>query len=352
VPDYYLINLSGTYTTDINNDGKIDIVYAGVFSYCGNGDGTFEVCSDYTVSKGNLVADFNGDGLVDIIETKVVSFKQIPYTSYSGGGCGTVVSYSYSGRRGSRSRGGRGRIRYTRCYPSYKVTAYRSEPETSKIVIKLQNVDGTFDEISSSVVDGEFIQHTIVDLDGDGLSDVVARLKNQSGISVFRGKVDGGLSDIESIPTAPSVLSFDDFNEDGLADSVYVDLSIPSKPDSDAWAFVHLQLSNSHATTTTTDTATTTIVPDTTTVDTGSTVTNSNFPAIDPDGETLELAGTITELHADHFVVEGITIWFDDSASFKYEQGHILEVEESAQVEADPNIDGSGTAIKIQVGPL
>lgn len=356
--DYYQSQLSGTFTTDINNDDNLDIIYAGAFTFCGNGDGTFDLCPDFAVKKGNLVGDFNGDGLIDIIETKVVSFKQIPYTSYSGGGCGTVVSYSYGGRRGNRSRGGRGRIRFTRCYPSYKVTSYRSEPETSKLIVKLQNEDGTFEEISSPVINGEFTQHDIVDLDGDGLTDVVVRLKNESGVSIFRGLGDGELANKVAMPNAPSVLSFADFNEDGLPDIVYVALSIPSKADSDAWAFVHLQQSSASNTGTESGTGTGTGTGDTTPTTppdaTGGTGEGSgnNFPAIDPNGETLELEGTISELFSDHFVIDGITIWFDNSTAIKYESGYILEVGGSAQVEADPNLDGSGTAIKIQVGPL
>jgi FG-GAP-like repeat/Domain of unknown function (DUF5666) len=357
ISDYYQNKISGTFTTDINNDGNIDIIYPGLSTnYCGNGDGSFFECYDYIVPAGGIVADFNGDGLMDQITTQVVSFKQIPYTVYSGGGCGTVVSYSYSGRRGSRHRGGRGRIRRTRCFPSYKVTRYRSEPETSQVLVRLQNNDGTFEEITSPIIDGEIVQLDVIDMDGDALTDVALRLKNQSGLSVFRGLGGGELSVLEPVADAPSVLNFEDFNEDGLPDIIYVGLSIPSKPDSDAWAFLHLQSSSASNSTAGTGATTGTTTPQTTpTTPTGTnpgSSSNSNFPAIDPNGETLELAGTISELYNDHFVIQNTTIWYDNSATFKYESGFILEVGQSAQVEANPNVDGSGTAIKVQVGPL
>ena len=79
---------------------------------------------------------------------------------------------------------------------------------------------------------------------------------------------------------------------------------------------------------------------------------NSAFPAIDPNGEKIEIAGTINEVYNDHFVIQGTTIWFDSSATFKYEPGFTLQVGATVQLKANPNIDGSGTAIKVQVGPL
>ena len=356
---YSLTKISGTYTTDINNDGNVDIVFAGLTAnYCGNGDGTFVECNDFIVSSKGIVYDFNGDGLMDQIETKITSFKQIPYTSYSGGGCGTVISYSYSGRYGSRHRGGRGRIRQTRCFPSYKVTLYRTEPDTSQILVRLQNSDGSFDEVLSPVFNGEVVQLEVIDIDGDSQTDVAIRLKNQSGIALLRGLGGGELSEIEFVSSAPSVLNFDDFNEDGLADIIYVGLSIPSKPDSDAWAFLHLQTSTtgtasgSSATNPTTNTPAPSTTTSTTTTSTTGSSGGGNFPAIDPNGETLELAGAITAVFSDHFVVQNTTIWFDSSATFKYESGFAFEAGQSAQVEANPNVDGSGTAIKVQIGPL
>lgn len=359
ITDYYQNKISGTYMADINNDGNIDIVYAGLsVNYCGNGDGSFFECYDSLVPSGGIVADFNGDGLMDQITTKIVSFKQIPYSAYSGGGCGTVVSYSYSGRRGSRHRGGRGRIRRTRCFPSYKVTRYRSEPETSQVLIRLQNTDGTFEEMTSPIIDGEIVQLDTIDIDGDSLTDVALRLKNQSGISVFRGLGGGELTALKPVTGAPSVLNFEDFNEDGLPDIIYVGLSIPSKLDSDAWAFLHLQSSSASNSTEGISTGTTSAPPappatqNTSTVTNPGSSSNSNFPALDPNGETIELAGTISELYNDHFILENTAIWYDNSATFKYEPGFVLEVGQSAQVEANPNVDGSGTAIKVQIGPL
>jgi len=350
IPDYYQSRISGTYTTDINNDGNMDIIFAGLYvNYCGNGDGTFTECDEFIVSPDAIVADYNNDGLLDIIEPKVASFKQIAYTTYSGGGCGTVVSYSYSRRGGWK--GGRGRYRRTRCFPSYQVTRYRSEPETAQIVIKLQNDSGSFDEIISPVFDGEVVQIDTLDINGDAQTDIVLRLKNQPGISVLSGLPDNGIATIETIVDAPSVLNFEDLNEDGLSDIVYVGLSDPLRADSDALAFVHLQTSSADntGTSTTPTPGPTTAEPVPTNTDSTS---NSNFPAIDPEGETLELAGIISELTPDHFVIEGTTTWYDDSTTFKYESGFNFEVGQPAQVEANPNLDGSGTAIKIQVGPL
>jgi len=52
--------------------------------------------------------------------------------------------------------------------------------------------------------------------------------------------------------------------------------------------------------------------------------------------------------------VNNITIWYDSSATIKFESGYgsIIDVNDEVQVEAYTNVDGSGTAIKFQIGPL
>ncbi len=350
---------SGAYSADLNNDDFADIVFAGVASFCGDGEGQFEECPQYALSQQAGLVDINDDGLMDIVESEIVSFKQVAYTVRSGGGCGTVVSYSYSGRRGNRFRGGRGRIRYTRCFRGYTYTKYRNEPETSRVVIKIQQNDGAFETIASPIIDGEITAVETLDLNNDQFIDVAAKVKNQAGLTVFWGEGSGNLSNGVLYENVPSILAFEDFDENGYPDIFYVNLSEPTKPDSDAWAFVHLQ-----------KTANAPVAPvidsneekqtdqdEPTPVDNQDPIDQtggdaSNFPAIDPEAETLELEGEISAVYADHFIIDGITIWFDGAAIFKYESGHQLAAGETAQVEADPNVDGSGTAIKVQVGPL
>ncbi len=357
-------NHTATFFNDVNGDGNIDILYAGLYtSKCGNGDGTFYDCTDVVLKADEVLADVNDDGIADIISPVVTSFKKVAYKAWVGGSsCGTVVSYSYSRRGGYR--GGRGRIRSTRCFstPSALVTRYRDEPATSVIDVTLRYGDGITETLRSVEFDGEVTQLDVVDMDGNGAADIAIRIKDSKGFTLLGGAGDGSFDTVEQVINVPSIITYEDLNEDGLMDLVYVDLSVPTKADSDAWAFVHLQTANTPAdtnagaTTVATPTATATAANEPTTTATTSAATTSSAsgsaPAIDPNGETLELAGTITEVSSNYFVVDGTTIWYDASTSFKFEAGFDFVSGNTAQVEALPNVDGSGTAIKVQIGPL
>ncbi len=344
ISDSSLAHQSGTFTADVNGDGLLDIVFAGVSSFCGNGLGAFASCS-FFVPQVATVADMNDDGLLDIIRTEVVSYQQIPHTVTSGGGCGTVVAYNYSGRR-SYSRGGRGRIRFTRCFRGWTTTRYTYEPETSRVVVNLQQSDGSYRSIAGTPVNGEIIGLDSLDLNDDGLIDIALTLKNEPKLGIMEGVGMGELTAMEMVAGVSPVLSFDDFDGNGYPDQFFVELSDPAKLDSDALLSIRYQLTGGAGSTasgagagTTTDAAT------------PAPPTNSDFPAVDPSADPLELQGVITEVDANRFVVAGITIWFDNNATFKYEDGYSLDIGQPAQVEAYANVDGSGTAIKVQIGP-
>ncbi len=79
---------------------------------------------------------------------------------------------------------------------------------------------------------------------------------------------------------------------------------------------------------------------------------SNNFPAIDNNANPLKTKGTVTETGTNYFAVNGIIIWFDNSATIKFKSGfgNTIDVGEKVKVKAHTNIDGSGTAIKIKVG--
>ncbi len=68
-----------------------------------------------------------------------------------------------------------------------------------------------------------------------------------------------------------------------------------------------------------------------------------------PNGETLELKGTINEFYNDPFVVQNTAIWHDISTAFKYESGFSLEVGQSVQVEANPMWMGQEPQLKYKL---
>jgi len=85
---------------DANNDGKLDLITAGINSiavnvYLGNGDGSFQsAITTQTLTSGHMaVADFNGDGKVDVaVEAPI---HEVLLLLGNGDGSFTVQPYSY-----------------------------------------------------------------------------------------------------------------------------------------------------------------------------------------------------------------------------------------------------------------
>jgi|GEM_PF-1380478 len=171
-------------TTDVNNDGKQDIVvqnigyalpnsgprYDYVSLFLGKGDGGFNSRIDTpTGSYSNWLGsgDFNGDGKVDFVTPNY---------------CGESITILLGRGDGTFSRN------------------------------DISNAGGT---ISPSFV-------TTGDVDGDGKIDILTTNQNSSNLSVFLGRGDGTFQAPNVIPTSaiPNRIVLGDFNSDGKTDLV------------------------------------------------------------------------------------------------------------------------------------
>ena len=173
-------SLDATYgrpaVADFDMDGKVDVVMSNQNNVCflkGNGDGTFRPCSDrqYGVSGYAFLSDVNGDGKPDIILSPIEG----PDFSYSGIAVLTGVG------------------------------------------------DGTFNLASecplprSQLGGGAGYALFVVDVDGDGVNDLIAVSEDFTQI-VF-GNSDGTFTPGPVIPGAgPTTLAVADVNGDGIVD--------------------------------------------------------------------------------------------------------------------------------------
>jgi hypothetical protein len=215
---------------DFNNDGWPDVVVlnlGGVSVLLNNGDGTFAAPIGCTISGQvfhvllPLPADFDNDGWVDIVHVKA-DLNWEPFVSiFLNNGDGTFageVSYALG------------------CGGTSMVTAdldgdgsmdiAATDRFGNQISVLLNNGDGTF---ATSVIYGAGEQPMCIeaaDLSGDGSADLVTANKNSHDVSVFVNNGDGTFADAVSYAcngvgaNGPRHVGLIDLNGDGWTDVV------------------------------------------------------------------------------------------------------------------------------------
>ena len=179
----YIVGYSSNvlFTTDLNGDGKADIVLrnsAGISVLLNNGDGMFLPTIDYATNvypASVTTADLNGDGRADII-----------------------MSYVNNDRPGG------------------------------SVAVLMSNSEGTFapkTEYSTGYYTYPYTV-TTADVDGDGQTDLVVtgldNLNNAGKVSVFRNIGDGAFTSAEdyAIPYSAQSVMVTDLNSDGKSDII------------------------------------------------------------------------------------------------------------------------------------
>lgn len=211
--------------TDLNNDGKLDVVFAsnpnsGAVVLIGNGNGTFQAAKVYSALEDNnsvALGDFNGDGVLDLVVTDSVNSA---ISLLLGNGDGTFqdnISYAIGGSATFAMTGdfnGDGRLDLA--------LLEDNSPET--LGVMLGNGDGTF-RPQLTFPAGAGLRYEIAgDFNGDGNLDIAVLNNAGSGgtdsVYLLLGNGDGTfqLPKVAQTGVFPVYEMAGDFNADGKLD--------------------------------------------------------------------------------------------------------------------------------------
>lgn len=219
------ISLTGaaqTTLSDVNNDGKLDLLaYAGPGSVrvgLGNGDGTFQTLgSAYSANRISAMADFDGDGNIDFATGTGNIFINV----WRGNGDGTFTNSGTSLFGGISIQGmAAGDINADGLVDIVNVSS-----TDSLVHLWINNGNGSF-SASGTYASGTTPNGvTLGDFNHDGVMDIATSSTGDDMINVRLNNGDGTFGAMQSYAagTNPSSLQSVDWDGDGYLDLVSID---------------------------------------------------------------------------------------------------------------------------------
>jgi len=223
--------------SDLNGDGKLDIVATNVASYdvsvlLGKGDGTFATHVDYKATgspSAVALGDLNGDHTLDIV-TANSETNAVAVLAGKGDGSFTIPNtpvYPIGGD--PRDQYSPRSIALGDVNSDGRLDMVASNYAPGTVSVLLGKGDGTFAVKQDYPVGGSPVSAALGDLNGDGKLDIVSTSDTAATVSVLLGKGDGTFATKADYPTrkGSTSMALGDLNGDGILDIVVAN-SVPS----------------------------------------------------------------------------------------------------------------------------
>lgn len=209
--------LSDIVTTDVNNDGKLDLLTHhaggnGLAVVLGNGDGTFQspVYTAGNTGGALVVGDINGDGKQDYIRR---IFSGVRFGRGNGDG-----TFTESAIDGSTTSGDEGYI--IDLNHDGKLDFVITDTTSNIAKSYFGNGDGTFQAAQTTTLTGNATDSFVTDINDDGNADLIYTTTTGGALGVAFGTASGTFSSASVVATGSNQNYFGvgDINNDGALD--------------------------------------------------------------------------------------------------------------------------------------
>lgn len=218
-------SLWSVISTDINGDGKLDLVSADygastISIYIGNGDGSFQnriAMNTGTSPRQVIAADVNGDGKIDLVSSDAAAGRVSVFlgngdATFNARMTFTVGSFPASVAKGDVNGDG-------------KLDLITANYGTDNLSVLIGNGNGTFKAGIALPAGDAPHSVSLADFNGDGKLDLVSTGNLSGDVSVFLGNGNGTFkaSVFYTVGTHPHSVISADVSGDGIIDLISAD---------------------------------------------------------------------------------------------------------------------------------
>lgn len=219
------VNFQRMLATDIDNDGRIDILIADqgasrLLAFRGNGDGTFPAIPTYAApnSSSSITGFFDGDTILDVV-TVSDNFGNVQF--FAGVGDGTFVA------GGSNSIGPGGLYPTTADFNEDGELDLAISTNANTVVILLGNGDGTFDA-PTAISTGDARHVVVTDVNEDDHLDLVVEIAGAAAKTVLLTGDGAGAFVVTTLIQPSAGLAIADLDGDTHVDVLTAKSGVPT----------------------------------------------------------------------------------------------------------------------------